>query len=149
VRSGERFVCNTHVQRGSVMALACTLCGSVTLSSPALVLAGSPRSLALLARWLSYWLTGSRTQPGDVLTMQLDTERGSLVFWVNGAGGGAGFTAGVGAAAGAAAGGAAGGGAGAGAGAGTTRLRLRWAVSMCYKGNSAEIVPDPAGLLAN
>ena len=70
--------------------------------------------------------------------MQLDTERGSLVFWVNGERRGSGFTEGVGRAA----------GGGAGAGAGTTRLRLRWAVSMCYKGNSAEIVPDPAGLLA-
>ena len=57
-------------------------------------------------------------EPGQVMTMQMDTDAGTLKFWVDGKPHGPGYTSGV---------------------AGP----LRWAISMGMSGNSVEIVPTP------
>ena len=53
---------------------------------------------------------------GQVLTMQVDLDAGTLKFWVDGKPHGPGFTSGL-------------------------TGRLCWATSMLYKGNSVQIVP--------
>jgi hypothetical protein len=55
---------------------------------------------------------------GRVLTMQLDTDAGTLKFWVDGKHHGSGYTSGV-------------------------TGSLRWATSVGYEGNAVEIVPTP------
>ena len=55
---------------------------------------------------------------GQVLTMQVDTDAGTLKFWVDGKPHGPGYTSGV-------------------------TGSLRWATSVCGKGNVVEIVPTP------
>ena len=58
---------------------------------------------------------------GQVLTMQVDLDTGTLKFWVDGEPHGSGWTSGV-------------------------TGRLRWATSVGYKGNSVQIVPTPLEL---
>ena len=55
---------------------------------------------------------------GQIVSMEADLEKGTLRFWVDGKQHGPGFVSGV-------------------------EGRLRWAVSVCYKGGAAEIVPTP------
>ena len=57
-------------------------------------------------------------KPGQVLTMQVDTDAGTLKFWVDGKPHGPGYTSGV-------------------------TGPLRWATSVGFKGNAVEIVPTP------
>ena len=57
--------------------------------------------------------------PGRVLTMQVDTDAGTLKFWVDGKPHGPGYTSGV------------------------MGESLRWATSVGCKGNTVEIVPTP------
>ena len=59
-----------------------------------------------------------RINEGQVLTMQLDLDAGTLKFWVDGKPHGPGWTSGV-------------------------TGRLRWATSVIWKGNSVQIVPTP------
>ena len=56
--------------------------------------------------------------PGQILTMQVDTDSGILKFWVDGKPHGPGYTSGV-------------------------TGPLRWAKTACDKGNEIEIVPTP------
>ena len=56
--------------------------------------------------------------PGQVLTMQVDTDAGTLKFWVDGKPHGPGYTSGV-------------------------TGPLRWATTMGFVGNTVEIVPTP------
>ena len=58
---------------------------------------------------------------GQVLTMQVDLDAGTLKFWLDGKPHGPGWTSGV-------------------------TGRLRWATSVCYKGNTVQIVPTPLEL---
>ena len=58
---------------------------------------------------------------GQVLTMQVDLDAGTLKFWLDGKPHGSGWTSGV-------------------------TGRLRWATSMFGKGNSVQIVPTPLEL---
>ena len=58
---------------------------------------------------------------GQVLTMQVDLDAGTLKFWLDGKPHGPGWASGV-------------------------TGRLRWATSVCYKGNSVQIVPTPLEL---
>ena len=62
-----------------------------------------------------------RINDGQVLTMQVDLDAGTLKFWVDGKPRGSGFTSGL-------------------------TGRLRWATSVRYKGNSVQIVPTPLEL---
>ena len=56
--------------------------------------------------------------PGQVLSMQVDTDAGTLKFWVDGKPHGPGYTCGV-------------------------TGPLRWATTVFFKSNSIEIVPTP------
>ena len=58
---------------------------------------------------------------GQVLTMQVDLDAGTLKFWLDGKPHGPGWTSGV-------------------------TGRLRWATSVFYKGSSVQIVPTPLEL---
>ena len=58
---------------------------------------------------------------GQVLTMQVDLDAGTLKFWLDGKPHGPGWTSGV-------------------------TGRLRWATSVIYKGNTVQIVPTPLEL---
>ena len=62
-----------------------------------------------------------RINDGQVLTMQVDLDAGTLKFWLDGKPHGPGWTSGV-------------------------TGRLRWATSVAYKGNSVQIVPTPLEL---
>ena len=62
-----------------------------------------------------------KIKEGQVLTMQVDLDAGTLKFWVDGKPHGTGWTSGV-------------------------TGRLRWATSVYYKGNSVQIVPTPLEL---
>ena len=62
-----------------------------------------------------------RIDDGQVLTMQVDLDAGTLKFWLDGKPHGPGFTSGV-------------------------TGRLRWATSIYFKGNSVQIVPTPLEL---
>ena len=62
-----------------------------------------------------------RIKEGQVLTMQVDLDAGTLKFWLDGKPHGPGFTSGV-------------------------TGRLRWATSVYYKGNTVQIVPTPLEL---
>ena len=62
--------------------------------------------------------TAGKIHSGQVLTMQVDMNAGTLQFWVDGKSHGPGFTSGV-------------------------TVPLRWATSVGYKGNAVEIVPTP------
>jgi hypothetical protein len=55
---------------------------------------------------------------GQIVSMEADLDKGTLRFWVDGKQHGPGFMSGV-------------------------QGRVRWAVSMYYKGEAAEIVPTP------
>ena len=55
---------------------------------------------------------------GQIVTMEADLDKGTLRFWVDGKPHGPGWSSGV-------------------------TGRLRWAVSLYYKGNSVQIVPTP------
>ena len=59
-----------------------------------------------------------KIEPGQVLTMQVDTDAGTLKFWVDGKPHGPGYTSGV-------------------------MGSLRWATSVSFKGSDVEIVPTP------
>ena len=62
-----------------------------------------------------------RINEGQVLTMQVDLDAGTLKFWVDGKPHGPGWTSGV-------------------------TGRLRWATSVYHKGTSVQIVPNPPEL---
>ena len=62
-----------------------------------------------------------RINDGQVLTMQVDLDAGTLKFWLDGKPRGPGWTSGV-------------------------TGRLRWATSVFSKGNSVQIVPTPLEL---
>ena len=65
--------------------------------------------------------SAGRINEGQVLTMQVDLDAGTLKFWLDGKPHGPGRTSGV-------------------------TGRLRWATSVIYKGNSVQIVPTPLEL---
>ena len=62
-----------------------------------------------------------KIKEGQVLTMQVDLDAGTLKFWLDGKPHGPGWTSGV-------------------------TGRLRWATSLFNKGNSVQIVPTPLEL---
>ena len=62
-----------------------------------------------------------KIKEGQVLTMQVDLDAGTLKFWLDGKPHGPGFTSGV-------------------------TGRLRWATSVSFKGNTVQIVPTPLEL---
>ena len=64
---------------------------------------------------------GGGIKEGQVLTMQVDLDAGTLKFWLDGKPHGPGYTSGV-------------------------TGRLRWATSEYYKGNTVQIVPTPLEL---
>lgn len=59
-----------------------------------------------------------RMNEGDIVSLEADLDEGTLRFWVNGTPHGPGWSSGV-------------------------KGKMRWAVSLGYKGNSAQIVPTP------
>ena len=72
----------------------------------------------LCGNYKQYTDRAGEIKSGQVLTMQVDTDAGTLKFWVDGNPHGPGFTDGV-------------------------TGPLRWATTVCYKGNNVEIVPTP------